>query len=226
MLAHRSHRADAVDTHLTPPLIRSVPESARVAPPFAKPLFWIALLGLAVLSGCGAGDGGSSTSSSSSSSSSTSSGDGWTQGVYLPESQYAAKCQQPRTGTDPVTGQPYPDVQGTTLDENFWLRSWTNDWYLWYSEVPDIDPGTYSDPLSYFSVLKTSATDALGEPKDKFHFTEPTAQWQQLTQNGVDIGYGLTWALVYAGATPPPRQIYAAYVWPGYAAAAAGIERG
>jgi carboxyl-terminal processing protease len=154
----------------------------------------------------------------------SSTGDGWVQGVYPPESQYEARCQSPRSGTDPITGQPYPDVQGSTLDENLWLRSWTNDWYLWYSEVPDIDPGTYSDTASYFAVLKTSATDALGEPEDKFHFTVPTSQWEQLTENGQDIGYGLTWA--YINSAQPPRQIYAAYVWPGYAAANAGVQRG
>jgi hypothetical protein len=148
------------------------------------------------------------------------------QGVYPPESQYAARCQTPRTGTDPITGQPYTDIKGSTLDENFWIRSWSNDWYLWYDEVTDIDPGSYSDTLSYFALQKTSASDALGQPKDKFHFTLPTAQWEQLTQNGADIGYGLTWAFIYSGQTPPPRQIYAAYVWPGDPAASANVARG
>ncbi len=194
-------------------------------------LLGVTMLVLGTLTACGGGGSGgsdvaSSGASSSSSSSSSSAGDGWIPGVYPPESEYQARCENPRSGTDPITGQPYPDVQGTTLDENFWLRSWTNDWYLWYSEVPDIDPGTYSDPLSYFAVLKTSATDALGEPEDKFHFTEPTSEWEQLTLNAADIGYGLTWAYIYSGETPPPRQIYAAYVWPGYAAAGAGIQRG
>ena len=184
---------------------------------------WLAILGLALVSACGGGGGGGAPSSSGSSSTG---GDGWVQGVYPPESQYVARCQNPRSGTDPITGMPYPDIKGSTLDENFWLRSWTNDWYLWYDEVPDIDPGTYADTLSYFGVLKTSATDALGQPKDKFHFTIPTAQWEQETQNGTDIGYGLTWAFIYSGQTPPPRQIYAAYVWPGYSAAAANLARG
>jgi hypothetical protein len=187
-----------------------------------RPLAWITPFGLILLSACGGGGGGTPSNANNPGSG----GDGWVQGVYQPESQYAAKCQNPRTGTDPITGQRYPDVQGSTLDENFWLRSWTNDWYLWYDEVPDIDPGTYTNSISYFDVLKTSGSDALGESKDKFHFTVPTAQWEQLTQNGADIGYGLTWAFVYSGQTPPPRQIYAAYVWPGYPAAAANVTRG
>jgi len=215
MTAYRPSRAHAALTRVTTHL--------------PHPLLWLAPLAIALLTACGVGDGGSSafssggSSSSSASSSSSSSGDGWVQGVYPPESQYQARCQNPRNGKDPVTGQPYPDVQGSTLDENFWLRSWTNDLYLWYGDVPDIDPGTYSDPVSYFAVLKTSATDPLGEPKDKFHFTMPTSQWEQFSQAGVDVGYGLTWALV---SPSPPRQLYVAYVWTGYAAAAAGLVRG
>ncbi|MGH8258896.1 MAG: S41 family peptidase, partial [Steroidobacteraceae bacterium] len=169
------------------------------------------------------GSGSSGSSSSSNSSSSSGSGDGWIAGVYEPESQYQARCQNPRSGTDPSTGEAYPDIQGSTLDENFWLRSWTNDNYLWYSEVPDNDPGTYSTTAAYFAVLMTSATDPLGEAKDKFHFTETSAQWEQFSQAGIDVGYGLTWALI---ATYPPRQLYVAYVWSGGAAQTAGLARG
>ncbi|MGH8220221.1 MAG: S41 family peptidase [Steroidobacteraceae bacterium] len=201
----------------------------RITSIFARSLLWLAPLALASLAACGGGDGatsaafGGGVSSSSSSSSSSSAGDGWVAGVYPPESQYVARCQNPRTGIDPATGQAYPDIQGSTLEENFWLRSWTNDNYLWYSEVPDLDPGTYSTTAAYFTVLMTSATDSLGEPKDKFHFTEATSQWEQFSQAGVDIGYGLTWALI---ANVPPRQLYVAYVWPGGAAQAAGLARG
>jgi carboxyl-terminal processing protease len=144
-------------------------------------------------------------------------------GVYQPSSHFVAQCQVPRSGTDPATGKPYPDVQGTTLDQNNWLRSWTNELYLWYREVPDVDPGTYATSTAYFAILKTSATTSTGHPKDRFHFTYPTSQWEQQSQSGVDIGYGLTWDI----AVPtPPRQVYAAYVWPGDAAAAAGVVRG
>ncbi len=160
------------------------------------------------LPACGGG-GGSGTAASSALSS-----DGWMPGAYQPSSHYQAQCQNPRS---------YLDRKGTTLDENNWLRSWTNELYLWFSEVPDIDPGTYSTPTAYFAVLKTSATTSTGHPKDRFHFTRPTAEWDQLSQSGVDIGYGLTWAIAQS---TPPRQVYAAYVWSGDAAASAGLLRG
>jgi len=118
----------------------------------------------------------------------------------------------------------YPDVQGTTLDENNFLRSWTNELYLWYSEVPDVDPSTYSTTAAYFAVLKTPETTSTGAPKDRFHFTDATSQYEQSSQAGVDIGYGLAWDIAVS---VPPRQVYVAYIWPGnYAAATAGLTRG
>ena len=176
---------------------------------------------VASLAACGGGGGGYGGGSSGGSSSGG--GDGWVAGVYQPSAHFAALCQNPRSGTDPATGRPYPDKQGSTLDENSFLRSWTNELYLWYSEVPDLDPGTYSTTSAYFAVLKTSATTSTGQPKDRFHFTYPTSQWEQLSGSGVDIGYGVSWDIV---AATPPRQVYAAYVWPGDAAATAGIARG
>jgi carboxyl-terminal processing protease len=175
----------------------------------------IALTGLCACGG-GGGGGGSSPPPAT----------GWTAGVFQPSAHYEAQCQLPRSGTDPGTGMAYPDMQGTTLDENNWLRSWTNELYLWYREVPDQDPSLYSSTAAYFKILKTSATTSSGNPKDRFHFTYPTSQWEQMSQSGVDIGYGLTWDLVVS---TPPRQVFAAYVWTGAAAgaaAAAGVVRG
>ncbi|HEY6452650.1 MAG TPA: S41 family peptidase [Steroidobacteraceae bacterium] len=174
--------------------------------------------------GAGSPNGGSSSSGSSSSGASSSGGgDGWLVGVFEPSAHFAAQCQNPRAGIDPTTHQPYPDVRGTTLDENNFLRSWTNELYLWYSEVPDLDPGAYATTATYFPLLKTSALTSTGNPKDKFHFTYATAVWEQLSQAGVNIGYGLDWDIA---ASMPPRQVYAAYIWPGEAAATAGIVRG
>lgn len=146
----------------------------------------------------------------------------YTPGVFQPYMGLAAQCASPRIGTDPNTGRAYPDMQGTVASENNWLRSWINDTYLWYREVPDLDPNGYLTP-DYFDLLKTSASTASGAPKDQFHFTYPTAQWQALSQSGVAAGYGAQWFIIAAA---PPRQIVVAYVEPGSPAAAAGLMRG
>ena len=137
--------------------------------------------------------------------------------MFQPSSHYVAQCHAPRSGKDPITGMAYPDMQGTTLDENNWLRSWTNDLYLWYSEVPDLDPANYTT-AAYFPLLKTSGTDSLGQPKDKFHFTYATSTWEALSLQGQNVGYGAQFIVVQPA---PPRQIVVAYTDPGSPAATA-----
>ena len=116
---------------------------------------------------------------------------------------------------------PYPDVSGTSVDENNWLRSWTNELYLWYREVPDPNPASYTT-AQYFPLLKSSAVTASGAPKDKFHFTYPTAQWEALSQSGVDVGYGARWAVIQSR---PPRNVRVAFTEPGSPAATANLAR-
>ena len=144
-------------------------------------------------------------------------------GTFQPSATFEAKCAAPRTGTDPNNGnQPFPDTQGTATSENNWLRSWTNETYLWYSEVTDLDPALYTTP-AYFELQKTMAKTASGADKDKFHFPMPTDQWEQLSQSGVQAGYGAQWFLV---ASQPPREIVIAYIDPTSPAATAGLGRG
>jgi len=119
--------------------------------------------------------------------------------------------------------RPGVDAQGTLADEKAWLRQWTDQLYLWYREVPASDPATFPTALAYFDVLKTMALTPSGNPKDRFHFTIPTADWVNLSQSGVEAGYGVAWALVAAS---PPRDVRAAYTDPSTPAAAANIARG
>jgi carboxyl-terminal processing protease len=158
-------------------------------------LFAASLVSLFGIAACGGG-GGTVVGSTA-----------YTKGVFQPESSFAGKCNVPRSGTDPITHATYTDTQGTTLDENFWLRSWTNDLYLWYSEVPDTNPSGYKT-ADYFDLLKTSATTPTGAAKDKFHFTETTADWESLSTNNVDVGYGVQFDVI---APKVPRHIVIAY---------------
>ena len=132
-------------------------------------------------------------------------------GGLQPSSSFAGLCATPRSGTDPATSAPYRDRQGTVADEKAWLRSWTDELYLWYREVPGADPSAYVTPLDYFAVLKTPATTSSGRPKDQFHFTLPTADTQAQFQAGIEVGYGIRWDVV---APRPPREVRVAYVEP------------
>jgi hypothetical protein len=146
-----------------------------------------------------------------------------TQGPFPPSSQFAAKCAAPRTGIDSSTGRPYPDRAGTSGDEKRWIRSWTDELYLWYREVPNLSPDSGGTPIQYFDALKTQATTASGKPKDQFHFTYSTDDWHRLSQSGVRSGYGVQWIVIQPA---PPRRVVGAYNEPGSPAALAGVGRG
>lgn len=174
-------------------------------------------LSILSLSACGGGGGGGSSSFTPAPSNPS----GWTAGSFQPSTNFKNQCANPRTGTAP-NGQPYPDVRGTALTENNWLRSWTNELYLWYGEVTDRNPASYAT-ADYFNLLKTTATTPSGAPKDQFHFTYPTSVWESFSQSGVTAGYGASFTLTRS---TPPRQALIAYVEAGSPAANAGLARG
>ena len=126
------------------------------------------------------------------------------------------RCEKPRSGSS-------VDKQGTLLDELTWVRSWIDETYLWYREVPTTYLAqNFSTPKAYFDVLKTTATTASGKPKDQFHFTYSTAEWEG-SLNGVELGYGMLLAMTQA---TPPRKAVISIVEPGSPAALAGLQRG
>jgi len=113
-------------------------------------------------------------------------------------------------------------MNGSTLDENNWLRSWVNDTYLWYDEVIDRDPSLFTTE-EYFPLLKTEEKTASGKDKDEFHFTFPTDEWEALSLTGSASGYGATIAIL---ASTPPREAVVLYTQPGSSAASTNLSRG
>jgi carboxyl-terminal processing protease len=147
----------------------------------------------------------------------------YTAGVYPASSTFASQCAVPRTGTDPNTGRAFTDTAGSLLAEKHFLRSWTNELYLWFNEVVDRDPASVADVKGFFDLLKTTALTPTGKSKDQFHFTYDSAAYYQLSQSGTSLGYGISWALVQGS---PPRRIVVEYVQAGTQAATLGIGRG
>lgn len=158
----------------------------------------VAVMGLAgLIQGCGGGGGGDDSD--------------WEPGVFMPAGTFRAMCASPRSGINPFTSQPFSDVQGSTLDENNFLRSYSNDTYLWYDEIVDRDPANFGSPRTYFDLLKTTALSPSGQPKDRFHFTYPSDEWFQISQSGVSPGYGATFVIL---SSVPPREVVVAYTEP------------
>jgi len=184
----------------------------------SKILSYIIITFVAVLSLISCGGGGNSEDSGGGGGSSE--GPTWTAGVYENEDNFKDQCENPRSGTD-LNGNAFPDQSGSTLHENHWLRSWSNNTYLWYSELPDIDPATESNPTDYFDLLKTPQTTASGTDKDNFHFFMDTAEYRQRTQSGVSVSYGIDWELRSASV---PRSLFIRYIEPGSPADAAALN--
>jgi C-terminal processing protease CtpA/Prc len=131
---------------------------------------------------------------------------------------YWNKCATPRTGIDPYTGKAYPDKQGTLRDELTFLRAWSTQYYLWYNEIPtNFRMADFSNPVDYFKKLRSP------RDKDMYHFTYPSAEWDKLSNSGIELGYGVTWSS--AGPTAP-RTWQVAIVEPGSPADMAGLRRG
>ena len=170
--------------------------------------------------------------------------------ALAPSSALAQQCAAPRPATaiNPATRRPYGDKQASVTSENSWIRSFVNETYLWYAEVPPVDPATYAvgttvpyvQPSNnarssrvlgsnaavveaYFNSQRTPLITASAKPKDQFHFIYPTDVWNALSSAGESAGFGFEVAIV---SSAPPREIRVAYSLPGSPAAAAGIARG
>ena len=168
-----------------------------------------------LLVACGGGGGGGGADASQ-----RPGAQSWVAGVFRPAESQTNFCAAPRTGIDPYTTQAFADKAGSTLDENHWLRSWTHDNYLWYDEVVDRNPALYTTP-EYFALLKTPALTPAGLPKDRFHFSYPTEQWNAMSLTGESAGYGMHLAMLQA---QPPRELAVVYTEPGSPAAAPGVD--
>lgn len=176
------------------------------------------VLPLMLLTACGGSDSDDNAGGDSGSSIAPT----WTAGQFPAENTLKNYCQIPRTGIDPYTRQRYPDIAGTSMHEKMWLRSWTDNTYLWYQEVTDRNPAPYS-VANYFSLLKTEQLTDSGSFKDNYHYAESTAKYRQQTQAGVAVGYGINWSV---GQNFPPRAFTVAYVESASPALLAGLARG
>ena len=132
--------------------------------------------------------------------------------VYAPSAQLANTCVTPASG----------EKQGTVNDEKSWVRSFVDERYLWYKDVPYVDASKYTSAAAYFEVLKTPAKNSTGEPLDRFHWSVTNAQ-DENWQAGVAVDYGIYWRVE---SRETPRSLVVFDVEPESPAGQAGILRG
>lgn len=190
-------------------------------------------IGAAVwLGACGGGGGGSSASPPPQGpapppTAPPSSGPSWTSGAFQAASTFKDRCEVVRSGRD-IEGNPFPDRAGTALEERFWLRSWTNETYLWNTEVTDRNPADFANRRDYFAILRSFARTASGKEKDDFHFSEPTTETLIRRTAAPRASYG---ANLLSLSAAPPRDFRVRYTEPDSPAATvangqANLERG
>jgi len=132
--------------------------------------------------------------------------------VYAPSAQLANTCVTPASG----------EKQGTVNDEKSWVRSFVDERYLWYKDVPYVDASKYTSAAAYFEVLKTPAKNSMGKDLDRFHWSESIEETNRYN-SGVSLDYGIKW--VY-NQSSPPRDWVVYDVEPQSPAGKAGIQRG
>lgn len=140
-------------------------------------------------------------------------------------------CDSPSISEDVVAWQPGNFQSQASLADNcssedgiaekLFLRSWSNDFYLWYSEIIDKDPAGYT-VSSYFDELKTTQRTASGANKDNYHFWLTTADYEN-SSSGQSYGYGIEWEFV---SLTGDRTIKVRYLEPTQASALSAIARG
>ena len=172
----------------------------------------------AFLAACGGGGGGSSSTPTvvTPPPPPVSNDPTYTPGTFAAASSFKDQCETPRAGE--------ADRAGSTLIEKFWLRSWTDETYLWYDEVTDLDPNSIADRVDYFDELKTDRRTASGAFVDEFHFSQDTAEYEARQSGAASAGFGARFAILQGA---PPRDIRVAYTQSnGPAGEAGGLLRG
>ncbi|HEY7772612.1 MAG TPA: S41 family peptidase [Marinagarivorans sp.] len=179
------------------------------------PLGFVLFSASLLLQGCGSGGSGSSSTSTSSTPSVT-----WTQGVYKGADEFFGYCLRP----DDTRAQ----KQGTVLHENHFIRELMNDLYLWRTDVGDVNPNTFSDPITAFYGLMSQEQTPSGKPKDLFSFAMWYDDYTQRFVDGVELGTGayISAANFAEADEGKPLNITIAYVEPDSPAALAGLARG
>lgn len=215
---------------------------------------YLIIMTVVIVTACGGGGGsssqqapvaqggtsaGSSGSGTGSGSGSSSTGPEWVEGVFGDwTTDYIAQCENPRSSSE------FDDVQGSIALENFWIRAYSFDTYLWYDEITDFNPNSDEDALNtelrakgvlesrfedwaetrkYFELMKTFEVTSASNPKDRFHFTYDTEEWERLTQSGITAGYGMEYFRI---SNSRPRQWLIAYTEPNTPASNGGVVRG
>ncbi len=94
-----------------------------------------------------------------------------------------------------------------TLDgQQKFVRSFMDETYLWYDEIPSVKAADYSTVTAYFNALLVKTPDSNGQPKDRFSavLSSASANLLQLVTPAATLGAGVPTGLLAATAKSVP----------------------
>jgi len=185
--------------------------------------YMLSLTACLCLTACGSGSTSAPTTTSVATTAAvapttTSGAPSFTPNVFEPRENFVDQCEAPRSGVDP-DGFRFPDTAGSELIEKFWLRSWSEETYLWNDEIIDRNPNNFQSRESYFDVLVTTelSETGSGREKDDFHFDEDTEDFFERRNSVATSGYGARFVFI---SNTVPRDVRVLYTEPNSPASA------
>ena len=148
----------------------------------------------------------------------------YTAGVFQPSSGLISQCATPRSEQRSPNGPSVARSAGSRSPaENNFLRSWTNELYLWYREVPELDPNSASTTGAFFNQLKTfgSHGERSAARQVPFHVRNECVDCSVAVRCRGQLRCAI---LPCIGR--PPRRIIVAYTEPNSPAAGVTLTRG
>lgn len=125
----------------------------------------------------------------------------------LPALALAAGCAGPEEQISPL-------VDCSIEAQNARLLQTMRDIYLWYDQIPDVDPAAYDSPEALLEAIRFAE-------KDPWTHVSPAAAQAAYYSEGQTLGVGVRWKINEA-----EDALGVALVYPGSAAADAGMQRG
>jgi carboxyl-terminal processing protease len=102
----------------------------------------------------------------------------------------------------------------SVLDENTYVRNVLREWYLWYTELPDLDPALYDSPQAYLDAVRFRPID------ETFSYVTSAAASNSFYSDSQFIGIGFSMKQV------GDSKLRVAQVFPDSPASEAGLARG
>jgi C-terminal peptidase prc len=101
-----------------------------------------------------------------------------------------------------------------TSSQNLYVRDVMKDIYLWYREIPEVDPAAFDSPEAYLEAIRYRPVDS------SFSYIASRAATDAFYSDSQYIGFGFTPVFV------PPGELQVSEVMPGSPARDANLTRG